>query len=101
MLLYQAAPNQVAFYTLILYLFKVDYIVSFELFHISIFPDFHLRRRHFLIATNTVQYLNKIHTPSWFCQVSKPTTQTNPLPSPYCSIVLYRKKYKNWSLIDI
>lgn len=53
MLLYQAAPNQVAFYTLILCLFKTDYIVSFELFHISIFPDFHLRR-HFLTAMNAV-----------------------------------------------
>lgn len=38
MLLYQAAPNQVTFYTLILCLFKIDYIVNFELFHISIFP---------------------------------------------------------------
>lgn len=40
MLLYQAAPNQVTFYTLILCLFKTDYIVNLELFHISIFPVF-------------------------------------------------------------
>lgn len=60
MLLYQAPPNQVTFYTLILCLFKTDYIVNLELFHISIFPVFHLRRRRFLIATNTLQFLNKM-----------------------------------------
>lgn len=38
MLLYQAAPNQATFYTLILCLFKIDHILSFELFNISIFP---------------------------------------------------------------
>lgn len=77
MLLYQAAPNQVTFYTLILCLFKIDYIVNLELFHISIFPVFYLRGRDLLIGTNTVQYLNNMCPPGF---AKGANLQQNPIP---------------------